>query len=153
MSESDKELLRDVFAEVVENLAFMFTEEPEEDAMLSAEGGWVCARMNFMGPFTGALALAVPVEMCPEITANVLGLDPEDELVTDQPYDALKELLNVTCGNVLIAMAGEDPVFDLTVPEVTRLDPDAVRAFRESPETVVCIVDENPAMLQLHRAG
>lgn len=150
MSE-EMDTLRQVFAEVAENLAFMFAEVPEEDEFPEAEPPCMLAQMSFLGPFNGKLYIAVPQHMCPEIAANVLGLDPDDELVVKQPTDALKELLNVTCGNLLTTMAGEDPIFDLTPPEVVVLDKKGWDDFAAAPGTVRFIVDENPVLLRMEK--
>ena len=150
MSNQEQEILLRVFSDVAESLAFMFAETPEEaEECVVTDDCFARARMEFHGPFSGSLLMAVPESMCPEIAANVLGLEPDDDLVTHQPYDALKELLNVTCGNVLTALAGETPVFDLTVPEVTRLDAPAWEALKGEAGVVCCVVDDNPALLQL----
>ncbi len=150
MSE-DQVLLAKVFARVAEDLAFMFTESPDEELDEPAGNAFAKAHMSFHGPFSGTLSVAVPESMCAQIASNVLGLDPGDELFIQQPYDALKELLNVTCGNLLTAMAGEEPVFDLQPPEVTVLDRAGWDAFKDSPGTVPFIVEDEPVLLSLQR--
>jgi chemotaxis protein CheY-P-specific phosphatase CheC len=147
----DQTLLATVFSQVAENLAFMFIDTPEDEDFDLGVTKFVRASMRFHGPFAGRLAIAVPEAMCPEIAANVLGLDPGDELVTNQPYDALKELLNVTCGNLLTAVAGDDPVFDLTVPEVEPLNRDAWDAFKEEAGVVSFVVEDKPVLLRFDR--
>jgi len=140
--------LQRVFAEVLEQLAFMFA-DPAEDEFQPAADGLVRASMSFRGPFGGGLTLTVPREMAPLLAANVLGLEPDDELVLQAPYDALKELLNVTCGNLLTAIAGDEPVFDLTVPEISELPPGTPWEDSNSPNTTACLVDDHPAVLRL----
>ena len=77
--------------------------------------------MTFVGVMQGSVGVVVLPEMCLEVAANMLGVDPDDEEAMDKGRDALKELLNITCGHLLTNIAGEEPVFDLTVPEVTEL--------------------------------
>lgn len=149
MPKDHSALLGKVFAQVAENLAFMFVETPEGEEFETLETDFVKAHMCFTGPFRGTLSIAVPRAMCPEIAASVLGLDPDDELVTRQPCDALKELLNVTCGNVLTAIAGEEPVFDLTVPELTELDLESWEAFSKSRGAIRFLVEDSPVVLQI----
>ncbi len=142
-------LLNQVFSQVAQELAFMFT-EPAEDEVLPAVGpSFVLARMTFTGPINGKLAIAVPEDMCPEIAANVLGVDLDDDTMTVEPEDALKELLNVTCGNLLTAMAGEQPIFDLTVPAVQHLDTQAWQAMQNMSDTTLVLVDDSPVLLRL----
>ncbi len=147
--ESDlKRTAATVFAGVLENLAFMFMETPEERDLPSGTPPYVEARMTFVGPFEGALTLAAPEAMCPELAANVLGLDPDDEFVRQRPGDSLKELLNVTCGNLLSTLAGDEPIFDLTVPELHSLSEEEWAAILDAPEAMPFIVDEYPVVLR-----
>jgi len=141
-----QELVAQTFERVLENLAFMFTEVAEE-APPPPQGPLVVARMTFSGPQHGRLELMVPHAMCPDIAANVLGLDPGDELVQAKPYDAVKELLNVTCGQLLTAVLGEEPVFNLSIPEVDNADEDPWRAAAAREGTVAVFVDDEPVLL------
>jgi len=153
MDDAKNSTLIAVFTDVLEQLAFMFAEPPENETPHLAAGGIVQATMGFKGPFDGTLDLVVPRAMCEELAANVLGLEPDDEMVTHAPFDALKELLNVTCGNLLTALAGEEPIFDLTIPEVALLGDSAWPALRERPETVYYLVDRYPVLLHLETSA
>jgi CheY-specific phosphatase CheX len=150
MSE-DRELLVTVFSRVAEELAFMFTDTPDPDDVETAKNVFVKAHMRFKGPINGTLNMIVPESMCPQIAANVLGLDPTDEMFLQAPHDAVKELLNVTCGNLLTEMAGEDPVFDLLPPEVSILDRSAWLTIKKHPNTVLFAVDDEPVLLYLEK--
>lgn len=143
-----KQVLTESFCIVAENLAFMFG-ELAEDGPVPAPDRRVMASMRFTGPYGGAIEIAVPFEMCAEIAANVLGVDPDDERISVDPLDALKELLNVTCGHVLTSLAGDEPVFDLTVPETSDMNKQQWTAMTENPETVAFLVDENPVLMRL----
>ncbi len=148
MQTERRELLSEVFCDVLEKFAFMFGEPtPKEDLPREATE-YIEVRMDFVGPTQGSLVLVVPAEMCEEIAANVLGMEPEDDLVRKQALDALKEVLNVTCGHVLTSIAGEEPVFDLTIPVVAEIDATAWEEFLNDPETLSFIVDDNPTALR-----
>ena len=144
-----QETLNDVFCDVCERLAFMFGELALDDEFPDVDSECAMASMNFTGPLKGRLTLAVPTEICPEIAANVLGLDPDDELVAQSADDALRELLNVTCGNLLTALAGEEPVFDLSVPKVSQISTDTWNTLRSAPGTAAFLVDDSPVLLNL----
>ena len=137
-----------IFSNVLEHLAFMFVETPDETEMPGSSPPYVEAQMTFSGPFSGRLCLAAPQEMCPEIAANVLGLEPDDEFVRERPGDSLKELLNVTCGNLLPALAGEEPVFDLTVPELREINEVEWQSILNAPEAQQFIVDDYPVVIR-----
>ena len=89
----------------------------------------------------------MPAEMCPELAANVLGLDEDDEKVEEKARDALKELLNVSCGNILTELAGTEPVFDLSVPIVSDIGLDVWEDLKNNEDFVSLIVDDYPALL------
>ncbi len=152
MNPEHNEMLIRVFTEVLEQLAFMFVEPPDSDET-PAPSDPVYTTMSFRGPCSGTVTLAVPREMAPVLAANVLGLNPEDELGALAASDALKELLNVTCGNVLTAIAGDEPVFDLTVPEVEDCTAEAWAELAARPGTVHCLADDFPVLLNLEIRG
>ncbi|HOZ46099.1 MAG TPA: chemotaxis protein CheX [Candidatus Hydrogenedentes bacterium] len=149
MEANSKELVSEAFCEVLENLAFMFGEVADTEDVPASAGGQVLAAMSFSGPMCGRIELAVPRAMRVEIAANVLGVDTDDEQAMASADDALKELLNVTCGQLLTRLAGEEPVFDLSVPVVSELDDEAWARMAEASDAIVILVDENPALLRL----
>lgn len=148
MQDDYTEELARVFNEVLEQLAFMFVDDPDGDGP-DEPLPLAVATMQFNGPRSGTLSLAVPRDMAPALAANVLGLDLEDGLIAQAPYDALKELLNVTCGNLLTTIAGDEPVFDLTVPEIEELPADAWDELHARPNTVYCVVEDFHVLLHL----
>lgn len=151
MSSENQAILNQVFSSVLEQLAFMFVDAAGKDSPKIDAAGIVQTRMGFQGPFSGHMELIVPRGMCEELAANVLGLEPDDEVVLRAPFDALKELLNVTCGNVLTRIAGDQPVFDLTIPTVEQYDADQWDAFRTRDNTLFVLVDDHPVLLYLEQ--
>ncbi len=149
MLSDNQATLNQVFTSVLEQLAFMFAETTEESEPEIDGAGIVQTRMGFRGPYHGHMELIVPRNMCEELAANVLGLEPDDEMVLRAPFDALKELLNVTCGNVLTTLAGEEPIFDLSIPTVEQHEPDQWAVFRSREDTLFVLVDDFPVLLYL----
>ncbi len=116
------ETLARVAEAVFESLAFVlpaFEDEGhcEEPAPPEAADR-TAASISFTGPFEGTLALSASNELLPTIAANMLGLDFDEVPSQDVQRDAFKELLNVTCGNLLPALAGEQAVFDVGAAEL-----------------------------------
>ena len=153
MADNHEETLREVLCEVFESFAFMFGDVVEPSEMPEVDGDCVRASMRFTGEMSGLLILALPCSMCPEIAANVLGVSPNDEAVMNKAADALKELLNITCGHVLTSIAGEEPVFNLSVPDISSLAPEEWEALLGRPGTATVVVDEAPVILSLSLDG
>ncbi|MBN2308066.1 MAG: chemotaxis protein CheX [Candidatus Hydrogenedentes bacterium] len=150
METDPKSVASEVFRDVLENLAFMFADEAQADDLPEAPAEARRADMQFTGVMAGALALAVPSEMCLEIAANMLGVDPDDDRAMEKAQDALKELLNITCGHVLTQLAGEEPVFDLSVPQVASVTAEQWDAFARDAQTSAFLIDDiEPALLKL----
>ncbi len=143
------EALKETFCDTVEQLAFMFGEAADAADFPEPPIEASQVSMSFMGPINGRVVIAVDRDMCPELAANMLGLDADDPKAVLRGQDALKELLNVTCGNVLTKIAGDKPVFDLSVPEIHEMDAERWEALRETPGTLLLLVDGYPVMLNM----
>ena len=117
MNEEIKETLYNVAEDVLEKLAFIFS-FPEDERENMDYGVAIGARVSFAGPFTGTLVMAVSAEALPELAGNMLGLEDDEETTLEQQQDALKELINVVCGNLLPAISGKQSVFNVNPPEI-----------------------------------
>jgi len=102
-----------------EQLGFMLADEEvsEEQAEASITGS---SRVRFRGPHSGALEVEIAGDFLKELANNMLGVDgdPPREVI----LDALGEVTNVICGNVLPSLSGPNAVFDLSAPEPS-MDP------------------------------
>jgi CheY-specific phosphatase CheX len=135
------DILTEVFCEVLEEVAFMFGEPSSKDELLTNAAKRLHATMTFAGSTYGTLGVAMPAEMCTDLAANILGMDKEDDIPATEAEDALKELLNITCGQFLTAMFGEESVFDFSIPQVTEIDQADWSALMQKPETVGFMVE------------
>jgi len=133
MTKQIREALAQVGVETFEKLAFMFAFLEDGEPVEQIEDG-VSADVVFSGPFAGRVTMNISAALLPELAANMLGLDDEAEVTLEQRYDALKETLNVVCGNLLPAIAGRDPIFNMEMPRVLSQDempePEAVSRVR-----------------------
>ncbi len=148
---TDLEHLKRVFSHVSENLVFMFVEEWNEEERPLTEKTFALAQVRFTGPFSGSLSLVVPESLCGPLKANMLGAELAGGIAGKHPHDALGELLNVTCGHLLTALAGEDPVFDLTPPETLAVDRTRWNAIKGLPNTAALLLEDTPVLLHLER--
>jgi hypothetical protein len=125
--------LYEVGAETLGTLAMMML-APETDFPAAAVGPLRSVSVSFAGPFGGELIVSASATLLPHLAANMLALEDPSTVTLDQQEDALKELANVICGNVLPAIAGKEPVFRVDVPrlltnsEAAAYRPSSVRA-------------------------
>ena len=123
-NELDKALYR-VAEEVLASLAFMLPVPPEETSQQGDEQRsrtWA-ASVGFTGDVSGSVVLAAWEEMLPQLAANMLGL-PEGgpEATPDQQQDALMELANVICGNLLTEIWGPEAACTRSPPRLLGQD-------------------------------
>lgn len=101
---------------ILEGAAFAFA-EPFEGGN---EGGdaprRLCASVGFEGPFSGVLTIVAHEELVRLIAANMLGTEESDPEVQKKSRDALGEVLNMICGNLLTEIAGAKPEFAINAP-------------------------------------
>ena len=117
-NELDKALYR-VAEEVLASLAFMLPVPPEETSQQGDEqrSPTCAASVGFTGDASGSVMLAAWEEMLPQLAANMLGLPEGDpEATPDQQQDALMELANVICGNLLTEIWGPEAACTLSPP-------------------------------------
>ncbi len=130
------EQLRKVFPQVLQLQIFMFAEEAPIESLPAEAINWMITEISFSGPFSGYMTLALPSEIQMEIAANFLGKDADDPDVFKYSEDALKEIINVLCGHMLTSIAGENPIFDLSIPTVTSLSHDQYEKMTDSPDSL-----------------
>jgi chemotaxis protein CheY-P-specific phosphatase CheC len=118
MNHEYSEALMEIAGETLEQLAFIFSFPDDMDPESIWEEDVIACRVAFNGPFSGGVLLIISAAALPELAANMLGLDEEDPPPEDQQKDALRETLNVICGNLLPRIGGVEAVFDIQAPEI-----------------------------------
>lgn len=112
-------LLFQVAEKTFGELAFLLVEQEEiTQSRHRQPPRWgYAARVEFSGPFNGEMHLAITETMLRPLAANMLGIDEYENLPEGVKLeDALKELLNVTCGNLLPLLGGDQVVFHISAP-------------------------------------
>jgi hypothetical protein len=158
------EKIRGTFRDVMEMQVFM-TPEARSPVDLACERGvdFLHAHMRFAGSpavlrtdsgavhvhgRSGSLTLVMPEAMAVEIAANFLGVDADDPAADVAARDALKELLNIVCGNVLTALYGQEAVFDLEIPEASEAAFEDVAEIAGTVDAMVFDVEGWPVLLR-----
>ncbi|MCK4627419.1 MAG: chemotaxis protein CheX [Sedimentisphaerales bacterium] len=116
MLEISGNIMQESLSEALETMAFMMAMPIEDDLPVPEQGTVVW--MDFTGRVNGRVELLAGTEFIEMAAANIMGADPDDDLVKSKGVDAFKEILNTTCG-VLLPKLADSPsdVFDVTVPE------------------------------------
>jgi CheY-specific phosphatase CheX len=111
------EVLHRAAVTAFEELAFVF---PMPELEPPPAGGRTAAIVDFDGHCAGQLILSVSDELLPVIAANMLGApaDGSETPSRDEQLDALKEVANVICGNVLPSIDGPRALFRLHAPRL-----------------------------------
>ncbi len=145
--------VEDAFCDVLEKLAFAFAEPVAKDELPDCSGENVRVDVAFTGGMRGDLGIAVPRRLCDEMAANILGLEPDSVIESDQALDAVKEVASVVCGHVLTAVAGEEPVFDLSVPTARPLDEEGWVTLLDCDDCLAFMVDDSPVLVRFRASG
>lgn len=104
---------------------------------------------RFKGVMSGTLAVLCTREFMENIWRNLLGLDYDSEVSDESCEDALKELINVFCGNFLTEAYGDDIVFELVYPLVRPASEDDIDGFFNNKLVLCFLADDQPIALAL----
>jgi CheY-specific phosphatase CheX len=120
---------------VFEDLGFMLptADLNSEQASATFQAG---VSIDFFGPLRGTLVLQLNGDILPVLASNMLGEDEPPPLL--QQHDALKELANVICGNLVPLISGSEAVFDLGVPRIqeTPFEMDSIQPAAAAQQTI-----------------
>jgi CheY-specific phosphatase CheX len=119
MQQQTSAVLTTIFSEVLANLAFMFTDEDQVE--LSAADSWLETVISYQGPTNGTLRFRCTNDFSVLLAANLLGIDSQDPEAEAQARDAVKEFMNIVCGQLVTAVHGSEDIFNLTIPKITEL--------------------------------
>lgn len=142
MSSDIRRILLDVSSQVFEMSAFMAVFPPE---MVDSDKEFpsIAASIDFSGPMKGRLILAVSPDIMPPLVTSMLGLDEDDTVSDASKRDALLEVLNMMCGNVLTGIHGVKPVFNLRPPVLISSEEAQEALSTVPPESHVTVSVEN----------
>ncbi|MCP4601419.1 MAG: chemotaxis protein CheX [Proteobacteria bacterium] len=104
--------------ETLEETAFIFTEPVDDAPPPWAEEKVFEARLEFSGDFSGTLMIAATSEPITELTANLLGTEPDDPDTLAKRSDAFGEILNIIGGVVVENWFGTAADIQLGIPMV-----------------------------------
>jgi len=141
MPSKPEENLAQALESVINTMASLPLEIVDPRDLPDMEAPLVHAHINFTGESSGEIGLLFDPPLASLLAARILGLEDKDQLLDDMIEDAVKELLNVVCGQFLTMSFGETPVFSLTVPHVFPLGVPACRALLKGPHVIAFLVN------------
>ena len=116
MNEKLRNKLSGIVINTLEQLAYVFFSRADADTDLSS-AECMAASVSFTGPFSGRLTMDMTPSAVRELTANMLG-EEESHITTEQQHDALKEAINILCGNLLPEIGGTQNIFNIEAPQI-----------------------------------
>ena len=144
--ENVRPMLEEVFANVLEKFAFMFSEPVTPADFFMDDPPYYHATIAFSGPHHGRLGIAASCKFCKLLSANILG-EEEGSAPEAQASDSLKELLNVTCGEFLEKLSGPQVVYNLSVPDSASWTREQMQDLSDSDKAILLLVDNLPIIL------
>ncbi|MCK5267258.1 MAG: chemotaxis protein CheX [Spirochaetes bacterium] len=148
MKEGYNNIIIRVVDEIFEDFAFMFQESLLKEDIPEIDENCIKTSIGFEGPVIGTVSLVVPETMCKVLAANLLGFDQEEILVPAKGIDALKEVLNIICSNIITSLYNEDLVFEYSVPKAVRIDKEEWLKIVEKPEVLTFMMDDFPVLVE-----
>jgi CheY-specific phosphatase CheX len=148
MTTEQRELLLQTVADVLERFSFMFS-DPEELGADQWKGEYLHSTITFDGPSQGALTITAPEPLCRDIAGNTLGEMDTDDISAETCEDALKEMLNIICGEFVAELYGTKVLVNLTVPSMTRIDKGKWLELSAGEDNMKLMVEGNQLLVSL----
>ena len=120
MQKQKNATLKTIFSEVLADLAFMFTDN--EDIEPSPDDVWLEATISYDGSVSGTLRFHCTGTFSVLLAANLLGTSPDDENAESNANDAVKEFMNIVCGQFITATHGTQDIFNVTIPQIIEIE-------------------------------
>jgi hypothetical protein len=104
--------LASVATAVLGDLAFMISDdEPGQPGPV-----WLRGEISYDGPTQGTLYCWCTRGFAAQLAANLLGNETYGDDAGPETEDALREFMNVLCGQLVVAWYGKTDVFTLSIP-------------------------------------
>ena len=145
MDSETLEKIEEAVCHVIAVFSFMFGERvgPESEPLECPEDG-VHACVTFSGALEGRLHVLTSKALAGAMAMNALGLDEAGE---HESLDALRELTNQLCGEIVLLMAGSEAKVTLGIPDSALLDPADWVACAAAEDSITLRVDEAEPLL------
>lgn len=145
-----RESLNEIVVRVFEQTAFLFLEPADLAGGISFDNmELVQVHISFSGDAEGEVSLVLPLEMCRELSSNILGEDISESDDRDKCIDAIKEVLNIITGQLLTKLFGYRALFNLSSPQVMELNREEFFSTIEEKDYTCHFAEEYPVITTL----
>ena len=103
--------------EVFETMIFMDLDECL-DSEQNIENDNLLSSITFKGDVNGCLTIRCGYNCAKSIGTNMLGMEPDDEISTEEIYDALGEVANMVMGSVKTRIQDDIGDINVSIPMV-----------------------------------
>lgn len=150
LDDKSKVILQEVLFRVFSTFAYMYAEPAKVHELILTENEFWWAELTAQGKFKAHFSLALPKSLSYEMAANILGLEPQDDLARADAEDSVKEFLNIVSNHVLTRLAGETVVFNMGIPDAKELSGAQVwNQLKENDNTVAGMVEGHPVFFNM----
>lgn len=143
MTHESFNLLTDIVTSVLEQQAFAMV-EPCADTPTIPPTASLLLSITYHGSASGQIVLLMPHTLSIELAANILGIDEDDDFAEEDAPDAMKEVLNVICGQMLTTVYGVDEIFTLSIPIHQIIAPQEWAQYQNKTHGITLLVDDAP---------
>ncbi len=147
MSADNINTLVEVTIEVLERYAFMLGDPPGKGSglVVLSEPSWIVT-VSFAGVRAGGIGMVVTPGLARQAAANLYeGAPAEDG--DERAQDAVKELLNIVCGNYLHRVEGGEQGFDFGTPVLQIAAREAAARYVSGKPHASLAVEGHPLLL------
>lgn len=149
MDDSNQNTLLEVLTEIFEEFTFVFVEEEWAD-LDPPDDGPLLAEIAFSSHSrSGKLILAASRSLCLEMAQNVLGEEDQENLPWNASRNALQEMVNIACGNILARIYGTQENFELSVPSCLEISAEQWRKRASGEGAITLSAEGKPIVAQL----
>ena len=153
MNQSHRAALKQVCERILEEWGMMLVDQLGDNGdVFDLKNDYFIAAVDCRGESGGTLVLFAQQPFVDGLARNVLGYDSGEPLTEEQYRDAIVELANVVSGNFLTTAFGDRKVFDLVVPEVTRVKAEEIDVFMD-PDALYFAGDGQPLCANFEYRG
>ena len=147
MSADNINTLVEVTIEVLERYAFMLGDPPGKGSgpVVLSEPSWIVT-ISFTGARAGGIGMVVSPGLARQAAANLYEGAPA-EGGDEQAQDAVRELLNIVCGNYLHRVESNEPIFSFATPVLQVATRETTARYVSGKPQAMLAVEGHPLLL------